>query len=164
MPRPPIAISGAPPNRGIPPNRPLAGAALRLVLGNVAAARRISGAAVAQPCGTDNPPTMGAWPIPADIAGAPSGPAADTRAGAADTSGKTSDAAASGAAEAAPPIPIAAAPQTLPMMPPSAPKPSVVATAVATSESEGSEMLDCVAADDKGDASACSDCGAADIS
>ena len=137
MPRSPIAISGAPPNRGIPPNRPLAGAALRLVLGNVAAARRISGAAVAQPCGTDNPPTMGAWPIPADTAGAPSGPAADTRPGAADTSGKTADAAAAaGAAEAAPPIPIPAAPQTLPMMPPSAPKPSVVATAVAISAGE----------------------------
>lgn len=170
--RPPMAVSGAP-NSGIPLNRPLAGTALRLVLGNVAAARRISGAAVAQPCGTDNPPTVEAWPKPADTPGPPSGPDADTRPSAPGTAGTA--AAAGAAAEAAEeaPTPIAPEPQTLPMMPPSAQKPSVVATDVAISEIEGRVTLDVAlwiapspvcAVDASGVASPWSACGAADIS
>src|SRR5271156_6223656 len=41
------------------------GSAVALAIGNALATVRISGAAVAQPGGTDNPPTTAPWPMPA---------------------------------------------------------------------------------------------------
>jgi hypothetical protein len=94
VPRPPIAISGDPPKSGIPLNRLLDGTALRPLAGKVAAARRISGAAVAQLCGTDKPLTIDASPMLADTAGPPSGPDADVRATAPGSAGNAAGAAA----------------------------------------------------------------------
>jgi len=169
VPRPPIAISGDPSNRGIPLNRLLDGMALKLLVGNVAAARRISGAAVAQPCGTVKPLTMDASPILAETAGPPSGPDADVRASAPGTAGSTAGAAAAEEAADDAPTPIAPEPQTLPMMPPSAPQLMICASAGATSEMTVAISVAIVdnpvvaVVDANGDARACSAWGAADV-
>jgi hypothetical protein len=144
--------------------------ALKLLVGNVAAARRISGAAVAQLCGTDKPLTMEASPMLADIPGPASGPGADARASAPGTAGSMAGAAEAEEAADEAPTPIAPEPQTLPMIPPSAAKPSVVATAVAIPEMMVGISLAIVddpavpVADASGDARPCSAWGAADIS
>ena len=169
MPRPPIAISGDPPNRGIPLNRLLDGMALRPLVGTVAAARRISGAEVAQPCGTDKPLIIDASPMLAETAGPPSGPDADVRASAPGSAGNAAGAAAADEAAEEAPTPIAPEPQTLPMMPPSAAKPSVVATAVARSDMTVDISVAIVddpvvpVVEASGDARACSAWGAADV-
>src|SRR5690625_3572839 len=93
-PRPASVISGAPPNSGMPVNIPPAPAGTNLGIADSAAARRISGAAVVHPCGTDKPLSEPDWPTPADTGAAarpadaatgtkPNGSAAAAAAGAA---------------------------------------------------------------------------------
>src|ERR1700691_5184495 len=90
-------IGGMPP-KPPGPAAPACGKPSRPAAGNAVAASRIAGDSVAQDCGTDNPPTVAAWPRPADT---PAPPIPDPYEPANPAAGAAAAAAARGAAPGA---------------------------------------------------------------